>query len=62
MAGKRGRLARAFCVKGRRFAAPPLASPSRHIYSELTTESAFRRSGAFDAFWQHRIKVDGTFA
>jgi hypothetical protein len=39
-----------------------LPSPSRHIYNPLTIAVAFGRVGAFDRFWQHPIKVDGTFA
>jgi hypothetical protein len=39
-----------------------LPSPSRHNYKSLTIAVAFRRLRAFDRIWQHRIKVDGTFA
>jgi hypothetical protein len=39
-----------------------LPSPSRHNYKSLTIAVAFRRLLAFDRIWQHRIKVDGTFA
>jgi hypothetical protein len=37
-------------------------SPSRHICNPLTIAGAFPQSMAFDAGWQHLIKVDGTFA
>jgi len=39
-----------------------LLSPSRHIYKPLTIAFAFPRLLAFGRFWQHLIKVDGTFA